>query len=228
MNMALFLSSIAPPFQNKLPPSVLVHAVSYSVEEYHDSLYDYFSIFKPSNISASVIKRRAEFLAGRCCAKAGLSKLGYGRAVLLAGKHREPLWPNGVVGSISHTSDIALAVLARKTDIRLLGVDIESLVIPLADELCEIVVNDREWELLRNCCPDEVALVIGFSAKEAYFKALFPKVQRYFDFLDVVICKVSNNKTGWSLSISSKDLTLEPLNVYVSKEGEYIASLAYS
>ncbi len=44
---------------------------------------------------------------------------------------REPLWPAGVVGSISHSGELAGAVVARASDAWSVGLDIELLDPPL-------------------------------------------------------------------------------------------------
>ena len=47
-------------------------------------------------------RRRAEFTAGRACARTALARLGLPTAPVLAGRAGEPRWPAGVTGSITH------------------------------------------------------------------------------------------------------------------------------
>jgi 4'-phosphopantetheinyl transferase EntD len=69
--------------------------------------------------------RRREFALGRACARAALAGLGHGHAMLGRRGDGAPLWPGGVVGSISHTQGLAVALAASAGDFRGLGVDVE-------------------------------------------------------------------------------------------------------
>src|ERR1051326_943715 len=60
-------------------------------------------------------KRIQDFAAGRSCAHRALSELGILDFSLLSGTQREPLWPASVVGSITHTTGYAAAVVARQS-----------------------------------------------------------------------------------------------------------------
>ena len=65
-------------------------------------------------ITSTVPHRAAEFAGGRQCAKAAMSALGVDDAALPVGSGRQPAWPDGVVGSISHTHGYCLAVAASR------------------------------------------------------------------------------------------------------------------
>jgi 4'-phosphopantetheinyl transferase EntD len=69
--------------------------------------------------------RQREFALGRACARAALASLGHGHAVLGRRGDGAPLWPGGVVGSISHTQGLAVALAAPAGAFRGLGVDVE-------------------------------------------------------------------------------------------------------
>jgi len=58
-------------------------------------------------------KRINEFTHGRYCARTAMSMLDMSPAPIGKGANREPLWPTGVIGSITHTSTAAAAVVAR-------------------------------------------------------------------------------------------------------------------
>ena len=55
-------------------------------------------------------RRRAEFTAGRACARAALAALGLPAAPVLAGRAGEPRWPAGVTGSITHCAGVSAPV----------------------------------------------------------------------------------------------------------------------
>ncbi len=50
-------------------------------------------------VADAATSRREEFAAGRACARRALQRLGVESGPLLVGENREPLWPEGVVGS---------------------------------------------------------------------------------------------------------------------------------
>ena len=65
-----------------------------------------------ASIKRAVPKRWREFTAGRLCAREALRRLGIERHPILVGEHREPLWPSGVVGTLSHCDDCYGAAVA--------------------------------------------------------------------------------------------------------------------
>jgi hypothetical protein len=63
-----------------------------------------------THIQAAVAKRRAEFAAGRVCARSALAELGAPLAPLGVRPDRSPDWPAGLTGSITHTQGFCGAV----------------------------------------------------------------------------------------------------------------------
>src|SRR2546425_12563742 len=62
-------------------------------------------------LGAVARKRRLEFTAGRNCARAALSRIGVAPVPVLSGEERDPQWPAGGVGGITHAEgDCAAAV----------------------------------------------------------------------------------------------------------------------
>ena len=76
-------------------------------------------------IERSVAKRRNEFITVRHCARIALGELGFPPVPILKGEKGEPCWPDGVVGSITHTAGYRGAVVGRAGAVRSLGVDAE-------------------------------------------------------------------------------------------------------
>ncbi|MET7350958.1 4'-phosphopantetheinyl transferase family protein [Streptomyces mirabilis] len=73
-----------------------------------------------------VDRRRHEFATTRACARKAMSKLGFTPSPILRGSHGEPLWPTGLVGSLTHCEGYRAAVLARIEDMAAVGVDAEA------------------------------------------------------------------------------------------------------
>ena len=61
----------------------------------------------------------------RTCARIALGRLGLPPAPLLSGPKREPLWPDGVVGSITHCDGYRAVAVARADQLASIGIDAE-------------------------------------------------------------------------------------------------------
>ncbi|MGH3325491.1 MAG: 4'-phosphopantetheinyl transferase family protein, partial [Streptomyces sp.] len=76
-------------------------------------------------LGKAVPKRRREFATVRVCARRALSGLGRPPAPLLPGTRNAPVWPAGVVGSMTHCDGYRAAAVARVSDLMALGIDAE-------------------------------------------------------------------------------------------------------
>ena len=56
--------------------------------------------------------RRRDFAAGRHCARRALARLVGSPEPILSGPDREPVWPQGIVGSITHCDGYRAAAVA--------------------------------------------------------------------------------------------------------------------
>ncbi|HHG8782325.1 enterobactin synthase subunit EntD [Enterobacter hormaechei] len=124
-------------------------------------------------------KRKADHLAGRIAAAHALND----RPVPGIGPSGEPLWPDGVSGSITHSGTQAMAVVVRDRQ-ALIGIDCETILPEYeAREIKDGIVDVQEERVLtRTGYPFALALTLAFSAKESLFKALFPRVKSYMGF----------------------------------------------
>ncbi|WP_020594002.1 4'-phosphopantetheinyl transferase family protein [Kiloniella laminariae] len=134
----------------------------------------------PESLNNAIPKRQAEFLAGRYCAGKACKNITGAFETFPIGAAREPLWPKGLQGSISHTAGYAIAAVCKN---RTIGLDVEELV-PLADyeTIRKYVCTEAEISLLLEILPPQQALTAIFSAKEAIYKAIYPLVQQFVDF----------------------------------------------
>ncbi len=134
----------------------------------------------------TVAKRRREFAAGRTCARRALAALDVYDIAILRGTKGEPLWPPGIVGSITHCADHCGAAVARRQDVVSIGIDVEfNQELPANIE--EIVCTASERHLV-NSAPYEEGIhwpTVTFSAKESLYKAWFPLTRRWLDFDEV-------------------------------------------
>jgi len=136
--------------------------------------------------SASLTRLR-EFAAGRRCARTALQALGHGGGPVRVASDRSPIWPEGFIGSISHSGNLAAALVAtRSSGVRSVGLDIEPAT-QLPEELIEDICGkqERDW-LARRPKPQRLLLAKAiFSAKEAFYKCQYPLSRQFLEFQDV-------------------------------------------
>jgi 4'-phosphopantetheinyl transferase EntD len=137
-------------------------------------------------ISRAVFPRMQEFAAGRLCARSALSRMGANQTPVPSGADRQPQWPEGFVGSITHTTGFCAAVVGRRG--RFAGIGIDSEIANAADitlwsSIC--VEEELQWiESLASCARARAATFM-FAAKEAFYKCQYPMTREWLDFHDV-------------------------------------------
>ncbi|MBW3646044.1 MAG: hypothetical protein KY441_11135 [Actinobacteria bacterium] len=137
-------------------------------------------------VDRAVPSRRREFLAGRAAAHAALAAIGRNEGPVGVGPRRQPRWPAGVVGSISHAGAWAGAVVAGSEHARSLGLDIEVLDPPLPEDVERAVAGPLVAEPSGHPL-DAYATKVAFSVREAVFKCLFPATGRLLEPTDVAV-----------------------------------------
>lgn len=138
-------------------------------------------------VAAATEKRRRDFAAGRACARRALAALGVPPLPILAGAARQPLWPAGVVGSITHCRDFCAAAVAPAAFVTALGIDAE-LHAALEPAVAELVCTPDERRWIESSAPAGVHWeAVIFSAKESLYKAWFPGQHTQLDPLDVTV-----------------------------------------
>jgi 4'-phosphopantetheinyl transferase EntD len=137
-------------------------------------------------LAKSVEKRRKEFTTGRFCARTALGQLGFPPVPVLPGPKREPVWPDGVVGSITHCTGYRAAAVARTTDFRSIGIDAEPNA-PTPKGVLEAIAVPTELARMDGLreAGDKVSWDrLLFSAKESVYKAWFPLTRLWLGFED--------------------------------------------
>lgn len=144
----------------------------------------------PSELRGAVPSRQREFTAGRYCAARAISRFQPSDEPRAIGRGPagEPLWPDGLTGSITHTQALASAAVARLADARSLGIDTETIIPPArAHAVASVVMRPAEAALGGDALGEATRLTLVFSAKEAIFKCLYPVIRRPFYYADVEI-----------------------------------------
>ena len=141
-------------------------------------------------VAKAVERRRREFATGRDCARRALERLGVAPGPIPAGERGgEPIWPAGVVGSITHCRGYRACAVARATDLATIGVDAEPHA-PLSDGLVGYIAGPEEIGRLGELAQAEPSICwdkLLFSAKEAVYKAWFPLAERRLGIEDTLI-----------------------------------------
>jgi len=140
-------------------------------------------------------KRSADHAAGRLAAAEALQQAGCLDAV---GRRDNgcPIWPDGIVGSISHTRNFAWAAIGSSSAFRSIGIDTEPMCEPeTIENLRDQIGGGTEWRLARNAGLDEAqAFTVLFSAKESLYKCVYPLCRVFFDFGDVCLVEIGKEK----------------------------------
>lgn len=140
------------------------------------------------HLGAAVEKRAHEFTAGRLCARHALAESGAPDGPLEVGIDRLPSWPSGFTGSITHTEGFCGAVVAKRKDVRALGLDAE-VITQVSSEIWPEILTATEtaWIMMLPAVQQLCAAALMFSAKEAFFKCQYAVTGEWLDFQAVAI-----------------------------------------
>jgi 4'-phosphopantetheinyl transferase EntD len=132
-------------------------------------------------LTRAVPKRRAEFGTARVCARRALAELGFAAIELSPAADRSPRWPEGVVGSISHTARYCAVVVGRAEQWLGVGLDVEQDRV-LSAEVIARICTEGERETLRARDPQLGDAAVHFSAKEAFYKCQYAQTHTFIEF----------------------------------------------
>lgn len=140
-------------------------------------------------VERAVESRRREFSSARDCARKALKELGVAPQAIGTGARGEPLWPPGVVGSITHCDGYRASAVAMARDVVTLGIDAEPHAALPAGLLPDIARVEELAKLrrLRLARPELHWDRLLFSAKESVYKAWFPIAKRWLGFEDAIV-----------------------------------------
>jgi 4'-phosphopantetheinyl transferase EntD len=134
----------------------------------------------------AVTARRVSYHWGRALARRAMVQLGSAPAAVPKGATREPRWPEGLVGSITHCDDYCAAAVGRAQEWLAVGIDAE-LVRPLEPGVITRITSEEERAALSLLGDPERAAVALFSAKESVYKVWHPLVGTWLGFHDATV-----------------------------------------
>jgi 4'-phosphopantetheinyl transferase EntD len=140
-------------------------------------------------VARAVEKRRREFATGRALARSALERLGVPARAIPPGERGEPLWPDGVVGSITHCAGYRACAVAPASELVAIGIDAEPDE-PLPPGVLESIARPEELRALGERRAREPGVHLDrllFSAKEAVFKTWFPLTGQRLGFEDATL-----------------------------------------
>lgn len=139
------------------------------------------------HIANAVRKRQREFVTTRVCARDALEALGAGRPPIPRDESGRPVWPDGIVGSLTHCLNYRAAAVARERDLIALGIDAE----PhrrLRAGFSDLITVPNDIAGLRALeTPELFAPLVLFCAKEAVYKAWHPLTGKALGFRDLSV-----------------------------------------
>ena len=135
-------------------------------------------------ITKAVSSRRDDFSTGRLLARQALQQLDMGAVAIPPDDQRRPCWPDGVVGSISHSSGVCVVALARTGECAAIGVDIERTT-QVPQNILPSIAPPEEIERLSGTMPHSNLISVLFSAREAVYKAYNPVTDAFLAHKDV-------------------------------------------
>ena len=146
----------------------------------------------PLTIKNACLKRKNSYLAGRICCQNALKNMRSDPCDFMPDSLGLPSWPEGMIGSISHSSSIAVALLAPTQQYHSIGVDVEELMPPeKSKKIAYRIAHPSEIDTGPHTYLTEEELVtLIFSAKESLYKALYPIYKKYFTFRDFALSKI--------------------------------------
>lgn len=158
----------------------------------------------PGQVGEAGPGRQADFLLGRLCARVALRRfIRRFDGDIPIGPNREPVFPAGISGSITHTRGF-VAAMCQEARNGTVGLDAECLMRPdQAMAVGTAIATPSELD-----CPGwgrtsaETRQTLVFSAKESAFKALFPWVQRMLGFDTARVAHVNLDARILSLSLA--------------------------
>lgn len=135
------------------------------------------------SIASEVAAVRRASGAARLVARELLARRGHPACPLPKTASGLPAWPAGIVGSLAHDDRIAVAAVALRDEFETVGIDIEPAE-PLPPDVVELVVTTREHDGLND---DPLRGRLLFAAKEAVYKALYPRNRVFLEYHDIEV-----------------------------------------
>jgi 4'-phosphopantetheinyl transferase EntD len=166
-------------------------------------------IFIPDTVHSYHPEKLKDYQLGRLCAAKAFQMYSNDTISCLdlpSNSDRSPKWPDGIVGSISHSKDYVAAVVSNASDLAGIGIDLE--IMGRAKlELTAHLKTSKDL-IFHPDFSDKELLTLIFSAKESLYKALYPIVKQFFGFEAAAITHINFSQSTFTCELL-KDLSAE-------------------
>jgi enterobactin synthetase component D len=165
-------------------------------------------------------KRKREFFQGRVCAhRAHLLLTSKDPDLIAISDSRAPIWPENIVGSITHNDFWVGAAVATNDQLTGVGIDFEVMG-KVQPHLKNQIIAPGDL-LIHKMLTDSELLTMIFSMKESFFKALYPEVKKYFSFQDAIVREINMEEETFIIELLTKlNNSYGPDNIF-SFEGRF-------
>jgi 4'-phosphopantetheinyl transferase EntD len=171
-------------------------------------------------------RRLVTFVGGRLAIRSAFEELGIKHGPVLHNDRGAPLLPDGVVASISHKDDLAVAFVSDQG--RFAGVDVESRQ-ERAVDIASHVLRDEERPRIGALAgiSEREEILLRFSAKEALYKVLDPTMRRYIGFHEVAVEPAADGTTEVGLFLKEGEPPRDIVVRWTTNEELGVASLPF-
>ena len=176
-----------------------------------DTLYDE----ERAVVAAAAPIRRNTFSSGRRVARAVMQEAGLPISALPKAADGSVVWPEGLLGSITHTNDWAVAAVAvaEMCEAKSLGIDLERIK-PFDEGVSRMIATPVEMqELALSHSPAWYATAL-FSMKESIYKCLASDFGEFIAFQDVEITNLAGGRPSYQRSSLELRLAVTPWHVF--------------
>ena len=149
--------------------------------------------------------RRVQWIGGRLAAHVAARVLGKDVGPILTAPHGAPIAPEAMCISISHKANLAVAIASKKShgtiglDFEVLGRDrrhiAEKVLCPTEVQRVQALPEEHQWG----------AILVRFALKEAIYKSLAPRLQRYIAFDEACILDFQNGHATLEMRLKTND-----------------------
>ena len=169
-----------------------VQLIGFDAARFHADAYRHAAMPLPPHILHSRQIRQAEFFFGRLAARLALQAHAPRTLEVPTGPNREPVWPAGMLGSISHNRHRSGAVALPCGTARGIGLDLEAPgTAEQHDAIASVAINADELALVAaSPLAFGQTMTLFFSAKESFYKAVYGDVGHFFDFQAISIAAI--------------------------------------
>lgn len=193
-----------------------------NIQNYSHNLYKE----ERSLITKASLKRINEFSTGRYGIRCLLKSYGINYFPITHDQKGMPIFPNGIIGSISHTDRKCCIAMSTNEEYRSIGVDIEEYS-KLNLDLCKYFLHKKEIEFVysqMDTYPQIMAAVL-FSAKEAFYKMQYSISKTYLDFLDVETTYIKAGILNVRL-LRNVDIDTDKIKLYYNSNADHVYTIA--